>query len=192
VLAVTVFGCLFLILAVGVTDPDYHPRHLRGKGAIVILLLLLMPLALRTAFLLFVGALMAVGILLRGVRITDQRTDYIVGRQGVTNVGLLYSRHVRWNEIERVVFDRNVVRHPLWTRKVGQTFAQFQPKAGARVAISEAFRGASCLHLFGRGRISIPLALTGVDTREMAGIVAQFQPGLPVVDNTRQVHTLLN
>jgi hypothetical protein len=191
VLAVTILGCLFLIVVMAATDPDFHPKHIRGRGAIVVVLLLLMTLALRAAFLWSMGALMALGILIRAVRISDRRTDYILGRQGVTNVGLLYTRHVRWDDIERVVFDRNVVRQPLWTRKVGQTFAQFQPKHGARVAITEAFRGASCLHPFGRGRISIPLTLTNLDTSQMARIIAQFRPGLPIVDNTREAYSLL-
>jgi len=184
VLGFTILGIFYLIFVMAVTDPDYHPRHLRGRGAIYLVLLLLMPLALRAAFLWSIGALMALGILTRVARIQDRRTDYIVGRRGVTDVGLLYSRHVKWDDIERVVFDKSQVRQPLWTMKIGQTFVQFRPKAGANVTITEAFRGASCFHLFGRGRISIPLGLTGIDQREMTRIVAQFRPGLEIVDKT--------
>ncbi|RUU85293.1 hypothetical protein EOD03_10055 [Mesorhizobium sp. M7A.T.Ca.TU.009.01.1.2] len=172
-LAVVIFtAAALLFIYTTAVDPDWHPKRIRGKGAWLVLLLFLLPVLWRAIALWTFGGVAALGLIMRTVRLADRRIDYVIGPDGITNVGLFYSRRVAWKYIDRIEVykDRNL------------TSAWVKPVRGHRIDVVERFPGTSRLHLFRAGSILIPLELVDLSIDQFADIVHRFRPGLAVGD----------
>lgn len=170
VVFVSTFGPIY----VTVVDPEWHPRRIQGKGAWLVLLLLALPIFWRALVLWSLGGLAALGLTTRAVRLGDRQIDYIIGPDGITNVGLFYSRMVAWKYIEHIEIQK----------QGATTFAHAKRLPGTRVEIVEKVRGISQLHLFNKGSIVIPLELVGLSTDEFATIIHRFRPALAIRDES--------
>jgi hypothetical protein len=183
---------LYLFVGLELTDPEFHLRsdhrgfHPRGRGRAIIHLLLAMPLWLRATVLCSLGVALAVGLVALIVRVNDRRIDYVIGRRGVTDVGLFRSRHLEWREIKRVVVFEQQQRSwwGLKTIRTGTTFAEFDTGADSRV---RGRIGRASYTLLSRKKITISLRLVGVDRAEMKRIVRRFQPAMPITEEIRYV-----
>ena len=171
-----------VLVSVTLTDPTF-PRpgvHLRGRGAGLILLLLLLPLAVRAVLLWSFTGTLGIALILWAHRIGDRKVDYIIGRRGVTDIGLFRTRHLDWRRIRRVVLIDQ--RRSGWFRKPtkpGVIFARFD--TGVDASVYRAIPRAS-YNLFVRRRITIPLRFVGVEAAEMKRIVRHFQPAMPIAE----------
>jgi hypothetical protein len=169
-----------VLVSVTLTDPDF-PRpgvHLHGRGAGWILLLLLLPLAVRAVLLWSITGTLGLALIVRARRMADRRVDYIIGRRGITDIGLFHTRHFDWRQIRRVVLIDQ--RRSGWFRKPtkpGAIFAVFD--TGMDAGVSGAIPRASH-SLFVRRRITIPLRFVGVEAAAMKRIVRRFRPAVPI------------
>ncbi len=183
-------GLVLLLLAayyLVVVDPNWHPKHVRGKGAWFVLLMFLLPVFWRAFLLWFLGGLTATSSVLRAIRLGDRRIDYTINRHGVTNMGLFYSRHVDWYQIQRIIIFEQGSASRLLRRflKTPVLFAEFQPTSGAIAKVEEAFPFASTPHIFGRSKIVMPLYNLRLSAAQLTEIIQNFQPQMPISQEVR-------
>ena len=175
-----------VLVSVTLTDPNF-PRpgvHLHGRGAGLILLFLLLPLALRALLLWSITGTLGLALVVRARRISDRKVDYVIGRRGITDIGVFRARHLDWGEVRRVVlFD--LQSKPTWFSRSVKTagiFAEFD--TGIDRDVYGPIQRAS-YNLFARKRIIIPLRFVGLDASAMKRIVQRFQPAMPITEEIR-------
>jgi ABC-type sugar transport system permease subunit len=93
---------LLLLVAALVVDPDWQPRSLRGKGAWIIALLLLLPIAVRVVVLGVVTGITAEAAF-RGIwQAFDGKPDYLIGTSGIADLSPWRPCFILWRDLHEL------------------------------------------------------------------------------------------
>jgi hypothetical protein len=93
---------LLLWMSALITDPNWHPHYLRGKGAWVIALMLLMPIAVRAVVLAVTTGWIAEAGYRFAVRCFDGKPDFAIGASGVADLNPWAPRAILWRDLTDV------------------------------------------------------------------------------------------
>ena len=161
--------------------PVAYPHSL---GAALVELVLSLPLPIRAPLLWSLAVAIGLAVLACARRLSDHRVDYVIGRRGVTDIGLFRARHLDWSEVRRVVLFTQRQRTRWFRSRIepGAHFVAFD--TGIDPDVYGPVQRAS-YNLFVRKRIAIPLGGVGIDAAEMERIVRRFQPTIPIAEEVR-------
>jgi hypothetical protein len=92
------FLAALVFIAQAMADPNWNPGR-SSKGAWVLLLLLLLPAALRVALMIFLIGFLAEGLFRQANRIFDSRPDFVIGPAGVADLNPWSPQAILWDDI---------------------------------------------------------------------------------------------
>jgi len=106
-----IIGLLALMIWVSsiVLDPHWNPRNLHGRGAWIVALLVLMPIAVRAAILAITTGWIAELCYRTAVRSFDNKPDFVIGVSGVADLNPWAPRVILWHELNDI---RRITRSP--------------------------------------------------------------------------------
>ena len=148
-----------------------------GKGAaitgLIVFILAVLPLSGKLLAIKFGGGVGAFSVLMRLIRSSDDRVDYVLDSSGVTDIGLLHSRHLAWGDLK--------VLHVSYSDGfLGRTiFFNFEPSSDIKPRLVANFPGASPLVRL-RPTILIPVSSTSLTSEQALAAVRELAPSLEI------------
>jgi hypothetical protein len=89
----------FVSAAVWMSNPDWNPGPVRGKGAGVIALLLLLPAIVRGILLVLLIGFLAEGSYRNACRMYDGEPDFLIGPSGIADLNPWRPQAILWDDV---------------------------------------------------------------------------------------------